>query len=142
VAATNHSTAGTGHPDSVTRYNLLVERLEEAARAGGGSKALSTVEAVRLLDQVAQPREPSLPVATLQTALFLPSSGDLYLSATSVPSTRGPFTHLTLDQLFSSKEILGQALAARRIPSCESSSQGRQVLIFTGWRIEGVRPGP
>jgi len=107
VAATNHSTAGTGHSDSVTRYSLLVERLEKAALAGAGSNTVSVIEAVRLLDKVAQPREPSLPVVTFQTALFLPSSGDLYFNTTSVPSTRGPFTHLTLDQLFSSGDGRG-----------------------------------
>ncbi|HCW51687.1 MAG TPA: hypothetical protein DGR79_06440 [Clostridiales bacterium] len=62
---------------------------------------------MRLLDKVAQPREPSLPVVTFQTAMFFPSSGDLYFSTTSVPSTRGPFTHLTLDQLFSSGDGQG-----------------------------------
>ncbi|HCJ11059.1 MAG TPA: hypothetical protein DHW14_07835, partial [Clostridiales bacterium] len=48
VAATNHSTAGTGHSDSVTRYSLLVERLEKAALAGAGSNTVSVIEAVRL----------------------------------------------------------------------------------------------
>jgi hypothetical protein len=107
VAATNHSLLRGGELDSIIRYDLLVERLQEATQPGAESNPLSVIEAVRLLHRVAQPREPSLPVATLRSALFLPSSGDFYFSATSVPSTRGPFTHFTLDQLFSPGEDVG-----------------------------------